>query len=192
MTTVESDKSPTKSTKDETIKPDSGDEKSAEAAKDKLETPANSKEGEEKASTSVSDDVTTKDGDGTVESVDDAAEKAAAAAKKANSDDDDPIQHVTFTVFTKDAYHKQCEKEAVEKKKEAEKGNLFQTAHLVDGELKYGNEDEEPDVECKKTRDANLVEGNILPDQCGIFRTDYYGKPLEEIDKYIKSKVSLG
>ena len=58
----------------------------------------------------------------------------------------------------------------------------------MDGELKFDDEEEDgPPME----RDLSLMEGNSLPEHLAeIFPPEYYTKPIEDIDQYIKAKVS--
>lgn len=90
-----------------------------------------------------------------------------------------------FRQYVQRSWDEQLHREK-EAQKKLDKNNGKAVAHLVDGELKF----EEDEEESKKTRDPALQEGNILPDELGDeFPSELYGKPLEEIDKYIKDKV---
>jgi len=94
---------------------------------------------------------------------------------------------VRFRLYTENSWKNQLKKEEDARIKE-EKNDGKAEAHLVDGELQFEDDEEE----ARKERDPKLMEGNVLPDEYGdIFRSDYYGKPLEEIDKYIKDKVII-
>ncbi|XP_065944600.1 sodium channel protein 1 brain isoform X9 [Magallana gigas] len=90
-----------------------------------------------------------------------------------------------FRQYVQRSWDEQLHREK-EAQKKLDKNNGKAVAHLVDGELKF----EEDEEESKKTRDPALQEGNILPDELGDeFPSELYGKPLEEIDKYIKDKT---
>ena len=94
-----------------------------------------------------------------------------------------------FRLFTPESYQRLLVKEAVELKKAQERKNRPAEGRLVDGELKF---DEEEDENFCLDRDPLLVEGNNLPDHLdAIFPLDYYNKPIEEVDQFIKAKVSV-
>ncbi|XP_060073623.1 sodium channel protein 1 brain-like [Ylistrum balloti] len=94
---------------------------------------------------------------------------------------------LAFRLFTDDSWAKQLQKEEDKRKKEEKTGGIAE-AHLVDGELRFEDDEEEAKKEC----DPKLKEGDLLPPDLGdIFRTDYYGKPLEEIDRFIKDKTFI-
>lgn len=100
-------------------------------------------------------------------------------------DEDDDFLKVRFNLYTPDSWEASKEKEEALKKK-LEKSDGKAEAHLVDGQLKFDDDEEE----ARKTRDPRLVEGNALPEELAIiFRKDYRGKPLEEIDRFMKEKV---
>ena len=62
-----------------------------------------------------------------------------------------------------------------------------QEAHLKDGELKFGLDEDEMDK--RPERNPDLEEGKPLKDEYGQPPAYYMGLPLEEIDKGIKDKV---
>ncbi|CAD5124054.1 unnamed protein product [Dimorphilus gyrociliatus] len=73
---------------------------------------------------------------------------------------------------------------------EKERKNQHEEGRLVDGELKFGNDEGSKDP--PPERDLALFEGNPLPDQYGnLFPEDGYGVPMEEIDPYLHYKASL-
>lgn len=100
---------------------------------------------------------------------------------------DEEESKALFRQYVKKSWDDQLHRER-EAQKKLDKNNGKAVAHLVDGELKF----EEDEEESKKTRDPALQEGNILPDELGDeFPNELFGKPLEEIDKYIKDKVNV-
>ncbi|KAK7115725.1 hypothetical protein V1264_001544 [Littorina saxatilis] len=94
---------------------------------------------------------------------------------------------ISFHPFTTDSYEHLLEQETFDKSKAHERASKAEEAHLVDGELIFGAEEEDTDK--PPPRNPDLREGNVLRDEYGIFPTDYYGKPLEEIDKGIRDKT---
>lgn len=95
-----------------------------------------------------------------------------------------------YRFFTPASYTKLLIKEASEKKRVEEKKNNIQEGKLVDGELKFG--DGEEDEEEQKEFDPALENGSYLSeDTYGDVPNECLGKPLEEIDKYLKDKVSV-
>jgi hypothetical protein len=109
----------------------------------------------------------------------------------ANGDPADDIlkKIVSFRPFTKESYKRLVEQEASDKAKAARKKSKAQEAHLVDGELIFG-EGEDPGEEAIPERNPDLREGLVLREEYGVFPPSYIGKPLEEIDKGIRDKVS--
>lgn len=106
-----------------------------------------------------------------------------SSARSSRMEEDDTM----FRLYDRRSWDSQVQKERDAQRK-LDKNNGKAVAHLVDGELKF----EEDEEESKKTRDPALQEGNILPDELGdVFQNEYFGKPLEEIDKYIKDKVNV-
>ena len=96
-----------------------------------------------------------------------------------------PIDRIKL--YTEESWKIQVENEIAAQRKFEKTGGVAE-AHLVDGELKFDDDEEE----AKRDRDPKLVEGNVLPDELSdIFKSDLYGKPLEEIDKYIKDKTFI-
>ena len=92
-----------------------------------------------------------------------------------------------FRLFTPESYERLLIKEEEEKRTALEKKNRPAEGRLVDGELKFDDEEEEgPPME----RDPMLMEGNSLPEHLAeIFPPEYYTKPIEDVDQYIKAKV---
>jgi hypothetical protein len=92
-----------------------------------------------------------------------------------------------FKVFTRDSYHRVIKKYETFKRKVQEKKDTPAEGRLVDGELKFGDdEDDEPVPE----RDPLLLEGNTLPEYLEeYFPPELTGKPLEEIDSYLNDKT---
>lgn len=73
---------------------------------------------------------------------------------------------------------------------EKERKNQHEEGRLVDGELKFG--DDEGSKDPPPERDLALLEGNPLPDNySSLFPDDGYGVPMEEIDPYLHYRVSL-
>ena len=101
-------------------------------------------------------------------------------------DSDDEDEQVYFTLYTADSYTKQLENER--KAKEKAEANLRNQgeAHLVDGELRFESEEDHGPAH---KRNPDLIEGNTLPEDCGMPKA-LHGRPLEEIDKLITDKVS--
>lgn len=113
--------------------------------------------------------------------------KSALSCSRPSSARSDASTRVKFRLYTTDSWDKQLQKEEEKRKKEARTGGIAE-AHLVDGELKFDDDEEE----AKKESNPKLKEGELLPpDLADVFRTDYYGKPLEEIDRFIKDKVII-
>ena len=99
-----------------------------------------------------------------------------------------PSKLLSFHLFNESSYQALLVREQEQQAKHEERHNTAQTAHLVGGELIFGNEEEEEDAILP---DPNLREGNLLLENYGIFPTSYIGKPIEEIDHGITEKVSL-
>ena len=114
-------------------------------------------------------------------------EDSKVKAPQDDESDDEENQQIFFTLYTQDSYAKQLENE--HKAKEKAEANIKNQgeAHLVDGELKFESEE---DHGKHKTRNPDLVEGNILPEDCGMPK-ELHGKPLEEIDKLITDRVRI-
>ena len=101
--------------------------------------------------------------------------------------DDEENEQIYFTLFNQDSYTKQLENE--HKAKEKAEANIRNQgeAHLVDGELKFESEEDHGQ---HQKRNPDLVEGNILPEDCGMPK-ELHGKPLEEVDKLITDRVRI-
>ena len=109
-----------------------------------------------------------------------------------DSDDSDEEEEppCPFRPFTKASYVQLLRREEERKRVEKERKDMPQEGRLVDGELKFGDED---DDEPPPERDLALVEGNTLPvSMDNMFPAELLGKPVEEIDKYLKDKVGHG
>ncbi|OAF68518.1 Sodium channel protein type 4 subunit alpha B [Intoshia linei] len=87
-----------------------------------------------------------------------------------------------YTEFTMEKLDEMRERIEAEKKRKEEGKNMYQEAKLVDGELKFDNQEEDD----KPERMIALVEGNVLPDcYVEIFPKKLLGKPISEIDPYL-------
>lgn len=92
-----------------------------------------------------------------------------------------------LNLYTEESFKHQVENELAAQRKFEKTGGVAE-AHLVDGELKFDDDEEE----AKRDRDPALVEGNVLPlEYEDAYKSEYAGKPLEEIDRYIKDKVCV-
>lgn len=94
-----------------------------------------------------------------------------------------------FRIFRERSYIDLLEKEKSQKTKDFDKKHKQKEVHLVDGELKFDEDDSSEGANTKP--DEKLVEGNPLPDHLGKFPDKLLGQPIEEIDPNITSKVSL-
>ncbi|XP_013413556.1 sodium channel protein 1 brain [Lingula anatina] len=125
---------------------------------------------------------------GSINPVSGFTESQVFLGSKEESDDDDEDK-IVFKPFTKETLRRLEEREAEEKKLAEEKAGKQQEAILVDGELKF-NDDEDGEV---IEKDPSLVEGNPLPVDLALeFPKSLHGKPIEEIDQYIKEKIDYG
>lgn len=113
------------------------------------------------------------------------ASAALAVTNKNNKDEvKEDIQN-KLHIYTEDSFKHQVENELAAQRKFEKTGGVAE-AHLVDGELKFDDDEEE----ARRDRDPALVEGNVLPIEYeDAYKPEYAGKPLEEIDRYIKDKV---
>lgn len=93
-----------------------------------------------------------------------------------------------YRKFTKDSWDRLLIREQEDLKRQAERKDKPSEGKLVDGEIKFDtDENDEDNIE----RDSELVEGQVLPEsRLGEFPDELLGAPIEEIDKYIKDKVS--
>ena len=115
---------------------------------------------------------------------------AEDADKKISKEGNEILNHiVSFHPFTEDSYRVLVEREAADKARAEDRAARAQEAHLVDGELIFGGEQEEGEKPPPKNPD--LREGNVLRDEYGVCPPAYFGKPLEEIDKGIRDKVGV-
>lgn len=106
-----------------------------------------------------------------------------------SSESEDEDEPSPFRLFTQTSYTELLAREDERKRVEKEKKDSPQEGRLVDGELKFGDDD---DDEPPPERDQALIEGNTLPVSLdGTFPQELFGKPLEEIDKYLKDKVRI-
>ncbi|XP_048254003.1 sodium channel protein 1 brain-like isoform X4 [Haliotis rufescens] len=90
-----------------------------------------------------------------------------------------------FRKFTEKTYEELVIREKSDKLKAQQRLVKGQTARLVDGDLRFGDEDEEDHI---LEPDPLLHEGNTLTENYGVFPTPYCGWPIEEIDQGIKDK----
>lgn len=88
-----------------------------------------------------------------------------------------------FRIFDKESY-KRLEKREHERKVRVE-NNEEEEARLVDGEIVF-----DEDGTAKQDKDPKLADGQTLPEKMGRFPKELLGVPLEEIDPYIKVKVT--
>ncbi|KAL8586233.1 hypothetical protein ACOMHN_021498 [Nucella lapillus] len=93
-----------------------------------------------------------------------------------------------FTPFTAESYQQLLLWEALEKRKEQERKERSQEAHLKDGELKFGLDDAEDKV---IERNPDLEEGKALKREYGEPPAYYMGLPLEEVDKGVTAKTFI-
>ena len=91
----------------------------------------------------------------------------------------------TFKSFDLHSYNRLCEREQILKKKAIERAKHAQEAHLVDGELKFGIDDDD----LPPPENPELREGCVLTKAYGRFPTRLYGRPIEDIDPGIQYKV---
>ena len=102
-----------------------------------------------------------------------------------NEEDDDDV--LNFALYTKESFQEQLDQEEADRIKAQEKKDRPAEGRLVDGELKFDDDDDDPK---NKERDPNLVEGSYLPEyMTHDFPSEYVGKPIEEIDPNIRDKV---
>ncbi|XP_076465332.1 sodium channel protein 1 brain-like [Babylonia areolata] len=94
---------------------------------------------------------------------------------------------ISFHPFTQDSYKRLVDRQTSEKLRQKRAASKAQEAHLVDGELIFGAEDEEGRP--PPSRNPDLVEGHVLRDEYGVFPPAFFGKPLEEIDKGITDET---
>ncbi|XP_076443937.1 sodium channel protein 1 brain-like [Babylonia areolata] len=117
-----------------------------------------------------------------------AGDSAAAAADPQKSTRDEILSRiVSFHLFSEDSYRHLVERETADLARAQERASKAQEAHLVDGQLVFGGEEDENDK--PPPRNPDFREGNVLREEYGIFPTDYFGRPLEEIDQGIRSKT---
>ena len=117
--------------------------------------------------------------------------KAPDGAKKSSKVSDDILSRIiSFRPFTEESFRRLCEKEVVEKAMYDRQTDRDQEAHLVDGELIFGSKIEEG-IKPPLPPNPDLTEGKSLREEHGIFPADYFGQPLEEIDKAIEDKVNF-
>lgn len=89
-----------------------------------------------------------------------------------------------FRVFTRESFRR-LEKRAHERKVK-EENNEEDEGRLVDGEIVF-----DEDSTTKMDKDPKLADGQPLPEKMGRFPKELIGVPLEEIDPYIKVKVTF-
>ncbi|XP_070174402.1 sodium channel protein 1 brain-like isoform X2 [Littorina saxatilis] len=91
-----------------------------------------------------------------------------------------------FVPFTHASYQRLLVREATDKQKDRERNARSQEAHLKDGELKFGLDEDE--LERRPDRNPDLEEGTSLKPEFGEPPPYYLGLPLEEVDPGIPSK----
>ena len=99
---------------------------------------------------------------------------------------DDQQESYIFIPFSRESFLQLQLREEELKRKADEKKNKPREGRLVDGELKFDDDEGDEPV---LTRDQLLVEGNVLPATYGEVPSKLRGIPLEEIDPYITEKV---
>ena len=105
-----------------------------------------------------------------------------------DTDYDEDSDQLKYRIFTPRSYEILLEKEAAEKKRLEEQKNNMQEGRLVDGQLKFGDEDEEEGE--KLENDPLLANGSYLNEEIyGQIPLDLCNQPIEEIDPYLKEQV---
>ncbi|BFZ01527.1 hypothetical protein BsWGS_04567 [Bradybaena similaris] len=107
---------------------------------------------------------------------------ASDTTSNVNSHDED----YSFVPFTSVSYQKLVERERVRKVLEAKRAKYAQVAHLVDGELRFGAQEDESLL---PEENPDLKEGNLFTKSYGIFPSYLLGVPIEEIDPGIRDKT---
>ena len=102
-------------------------------------------------------------------------------------DKSDPLPLATFKAFTKQSMVRLEEREKELDERDLQRQKQAQVAHLVDGELKFGVDEEEDKL---PPENPDLREGCAFTKAYGPFPPRLLGKPIEEIDRGIRDKVS--
>ena len=117
-------------------------------------------------------------------------EEKTEDVEKVPLEDDHEEEEELFRRFDRQSYQKLLLRDEIERQKALDAKNKPREGRLVDGELIFGDEDDKE--EDTRDRDSRLVEGNTLPTIIADeFPKELYGKPIEEIDPYLKDKVSF-
>lgn len=104
------------------------------------------------------------------------------------SSEDEDESFGIYKIFTPKSYERLLLQEAEERKRLEDAKNNMQEGRLVDGQLKFGNDDQ--DDEEKKDKDPWLANGMYLNEsEYGSIPPHLCNKPIEEIDKYLKEQV---
>ncbi|KAI8789145.1 sodium channel protein 1 brain-like isoform X1 [Biomphalaria glabrata] len=100
--------------------------------------------------------------------------------------DDSKTSFSPFKPFSEDSYKALLEREALLKERELHRARHAQDAHLVDGELKFGAQDDEDSL---PPVNPQLKEGCLLSSEFGRFPSRLLGIPIEEIDPGVRDKT---
>ncbi|GFR71119.1 sodium channel protein [Elysia marginata] len=98
----------------------------------------------------------------------------------------DPLPLATFKAFTKQSMVRLEEREKELDEKDIQRQKQAQVAHLVDGELKFGVDEDEDKL---PPENPDLREGCVFTKVYGAFPPRLLGKPIEEIDRGIRDKT---
>lgn len=93
-----------------------------------------------------------------------------------------------FIPFTEDSYIRLVEREQHLKELDLKREKHAQDAHLVDGELIFGVQDDEDRL---PPENPELKDGSLFTKVYGTFPPHLLGTPIEELDPGIRDKVSL-
>ena len=99
----------------------------------------------------------------------------------------DPLPLATFKPFTQQSMVRLLEREKELDEKDLQRQKQAQVAHLVDGELKFGVDEEDDRL---PPENPDLREGCVFTKAYGAFPPRLLGVPIEEIDRGIRDKVS--
>ncbi|GFO40930.1 sodium channel protein [Plakobranchus ocellatus] len=92
----------------------------------------------------------------------------------------------TFKAFTKESMVRLEERERELDERDIQRKKQAQVAHLVDGELKFGVDEEDDRL---PPENPDLREGCAFTKAYGAFPPRLLGKPIEEIDRGIRDKT---
>nr|UIX25865.1 voltage-gated sodium channel alpha subunit [Lymnaea stagnalis] len=96
------------------------------------------------------------------------------------------IVPLAFRPFTEESHKALLEREAELNQRDLHRARHAQDAHLVDGELKFGSQEDEDTL---PPENPDLKEGNALTKAYGRFPNRLLGCPIEEIDPGIRDKT---